>query len=195
MDNANRQDTLNYKIEPKDSFGASLKRERELRSIPLEDVAEATNIQVSYLKALEEDSYEFLPHITFVRGFIRSYARYIGLNPDNVMANYEHFMASLPKDDTSDKTVEFHDKKSRWLLVAVVSGSLLILSLLGYYLMVSMQAFKESKTSARQVQPVAPSDFGTPPNDNQIDKMQNDGENIPFPPTFDPNLQNSAQPE
>ena len=143
VDKANRQDTLNYKIESIDSFGTTLKRERELRSIPLNDVAESTNIQISYLQALEEDNYQFLPHSTFVKGFIRSYASYIGLNPDNVIANYEHFITSLPEDNTGEGVVvEYRDNKSTWLLLVVISGSLFILALLGYFLVIYMKIFK-----------------------------------------------------
>ncbi len=196
MDNANRQDTLNHKIEPKESFGVTLKRERELRSIPLEDVALATNIQIEYLKALEDDNYEFLPHLTFVKGFIRSYARYIGLNPDNVMANFEHFMAFSPKDDTHEESIELGNKKNKWVLIVVVSCTFIILALLGYYLMVSMQTFKEPKITTDQVQSLPPSDFETPPDNHQatLDLTNSQG-GPPLPPTINPDLKNSVQHE
>lgn len=160
VDKANRQDTLNYKVEPKDSFGASLRRERELRSIPLEDVAKATNIQLIYLQALEEDDYDKLPHSTFVRGFIRSYARYIGLNPDNAIANYDHFMSTLAKE-TEEKPIEYQNKKNTWLLATVISCTFFILALLGYYLVVYMRVFEDPSTLTTETQPTSSSNLGT----------------------------------
>jgi cytoskeletal protein RodZ len=190
-ENASRQDTLNYKVEPKDSFGASLRRERELRSIPLEDVAKATNIQLTYLQALEEDDYDKLPHSTFVRGFIRSYARYIGLNPDNVIANHEHFMATFPKE-TEERPIEYQNKKNTWLLATVISCTLFILALLGYYLVVSMQAFKESPPLTTETQPISPSNSGIQPKDHGLIKDTVDGEDnheIQLAPPSNPGIQ------
>jgi len=160
VDKANRQDTLNYKVEPKDSFGASLRRERELRSIPLEDVAKATNIQLIYLQALEEDDYDKLPHSTFVRGFIRSYARYIGLNPDNAIANHDHFLSTLAKE-TEEKPIEYQNKKNTWLLTTVISCTLVILALLGYYLVVYMRVFEDPNALTTETQQTSPSNLGT----------------------------------
>ena len=159
-DNANHDDTLTHRIETIESFGTSLRRERELRSIPLEDVSLATNIQLSYLQAIEEDDLKKLPHTTFVKGFIRSYASYIGLNPDNVITNFEHFMASISDEETNDKPLPNQEKKNSWVLVVVISIAILILILLGYYLVSSLQSLGKQPASTSQVQPISPSGSG-----------------------------------
>lgn len=71
-----------------ESIGDYLRRERELRNIPLEEVAEATKIHIGTLKAIEEGQTELLPAEVFVRGFIRCYAEYIGLDPNDVLLRY-----------------------------------------------------------------------------------------------------------
>ncbi len=64
------------------SFGEELRRERELRQITLREVAEATKINLRFLEALENNEFDALPGGFFTRGFIKSYARHIGLNEE-----------------------------------------------------------------------------------------------------------------
>ena len=155
-DSANRQDTLSYKLESVDSFGGALKRERELRSIPLEDVAKATNIQLCYLQSLEADDFEHLPHATFVKGFIRSYSSYIGLNPDNVMANYEHFIANIPEDEIEDRHPEHREEKAgnkNTAVLAIVISIIIVLAVLGYYLVGSINSLNKPPASVTHTLP------------------------------------------
>ncbi len=70
------------------SFGRWLRRQREVRKIALREVAETTNISIRYLEALEEDRFEALPAPVFAKGFLREYARYVGLDPDEVVNHY-----------------------------------------------------------------------------------------------------------
>ena len=73
-----------------DGLGEFLRRERELRHISLDDVAERTKISRRYLEAIEEERYDHLPGETFVRGFIRSYAQSVGLDPGDTLLIYNH---------------------------------------------------------------------------------------------------------
>jgi len=70
------------------SFGENLRRERELRGIALQDIAEATKISVRFLQALEQDRLDVLPGGIFRRAFVRQYARYVGLDPEKVVAEF-----------------------------------------------------------------------------------------------------------
>jgi cytoskeletal protein RodZ len=71
-----------------DSLGEFLRRERELRHISLDDVAERTKISRRYLAAIEEGHYDRLPGEAFIRGFIRAYAQSIGLDPEDALLLY-----------------------------------------------------------------------------------------------------------
>jgi cytoskeleton protein RodZ len=70
------------------SFGERLQRERELRGISLEEIAEATKIGTRSLKALEEQDFDQLPGGIFNKGFVRAYARYLGLDEEQAVADY-----------------------------------------------------------------------------------------------------------
>lgn len=70
------------------SFGENLRRERELRGVDLRDIAEATNISLRFLQALEQDRTDVLPGGIFPKAFVRQYATYLGLDPDRLAAEY-----------------------------------------------------------------------------------------------------------
>jgi cytoskeleton protein RodZ len=74
---------------PSTPFGDRLKREREMRGVSLEEVAAATRIAPKYLEALENDLWDHLPGGVFNRGFIRSIARFLGLDEDGLMTDYD----------------------------------------------------------------------------------------------------------
>lgn len=69
-------------------LGLALKEEREKRNISLEEIASTTKIVLRYLEALENDRFDIMPGGFFIKGIIRTYARAIGLDPDEVLARY-----------------------------------------------------------------------------------------------------------
>src|SRR5687767_8580803 len=71
------------------SFGRYLRRARELREIPLDDVARATRIPPATLEALEGDEPLGLPEPVFVRGYVRSIAQHLGLDADDLILRWE----------------------------------------------------------------------------------------------------------
>jgi cytoskeletal protein RodZ len=70
------------------TFGAHLKREREARNISLDDVAKSTKISKRHLRELEEERFKDLPGGIFNKGFVRAYAKHLGLNEDEMIAEY-----------------------------------------------------------------------------------------------------------
>lgn len=71
--------------------GEYLKRERELRGITLQKMHDATRVQMKHLEALEADDYAKLPHPTFVKGFIKSYCKVLGLDETDALLRYEMY--------------------------------------------------------------------------------------------------------
>lgn len=69
-------------------FGLTLRRAREQQGLSLHDVAEQTRISVRWLAALEEARTEQLPAPVFVIGYLRSYARVLGLPGDELIEAY-----------------------------------------------------------------------------------------------------------
>ncbi|HWM94392.1 MAG TPA: RodZ domain-containing protein [Thermoanaerobaculia bacterium] len=70
------------------SFGDWLRRQREMREISLRDIADRTKISLRYLQAMEDNRFDLLPAPIFAKGFLREYARYVGLSPDEVVNHY-----------------------------------------------------------------------------------------------------------
>ncbi len=70
------------------SFGEELRREREIRGISLKEIADATKISKRFLEAIERNDHKTLPAPVFTRGFVREYARYLGLNAEDMVNRY-----------------------------------------------------------------------------------------------------------
>jgi len=70
------------------SFGEELRREREIRGISLKEIADSTKISKRFLEAIERNDHKTLPAPVFTRGFVREYARYLGLNSEEMVNRY-----------------------------------------------------------------------------------------------------------
>jgi hypothetical protein len=66
-------------------LGITLSRARRARAITLEDVERDTRVSKRYLAALEDEDFSIFPAPVYARGFLRTYSRYLGLNPDELL--------------------------------------------------------------------------------------------------------------
>lgn len=80
-----------------DELGAALRAERERRGLRIEDVADHLKISARHLRALEEGDGGSLPHPAYTRGFIRSYAAYLGISSEEI---HDALTAMTPGDVT-----------------------------------------------------------------------------------------------
>jgi cytoskeletal protein RodZ len=62
-------------------IGSSLREARLRQGLDFPEIEQATKIRAKYLNALEEEQFDLLPAQTYVKGFLRSYADYLGLDP------------------------------------------------------------------------------------------------------------------
>ena len=70
-------------------FGEKMRREREMRGVSLEEISGSTKIGTRSLKALEEEDFEKLPGGIFNKGFVRAYARFLGLDEEQAVTDFE----------------------------------------------------------------------------------------------------------
>jgi len=70
------------------SLGEWLRTQRVARGVGLDEIVDSTKISLRYLEAIEQDRYDALPAPIFVRGFLREYARVVGLDSDEVVNLY-----------------------------------------------------------------------------------------------------------
>src|SRR5207249_4090151 len=97
------------------SFGANLKRERELRGISLEEIAEATKISVRLLAAIESDRQELLSGGIFRKSFIKSYARYLGMNEEKVLQEYGLTTETVPLSSLTEEKFDLEETVTAFL--------------------------------------------------------------------------------
>ncbi len=70
------------------AFGDRMRREREMRGVTLEEISESTKISKRALQALEKEEFDLLPGGIFNKGFVRAYARYLGIDEEQAVADF-----------------------------------------------------------------------------------------------------------
>lgn len=79
--------------------GEYLKREREIRGGSLEEISKEINVSVKLLRALEADDYANLPHHAFVKGYIKAYCKSLGIDENDAVLRYEHYLQEVAEFD------------------------------------------------------------------------------------------------
>jgi len=113
------------------SFGENLRREREMRGVTLEEMSESTKISTRFLKAIELERFSEMPGGVFTRSFIRTYAQYLGLDEEHVLAEYKRAAQPSMDNDLSrlGPTKPLTSKSGAptrlvpWIVIAVLLGS------------------------------------------------------------------------
>lgn len=70
------------------AFGERLRREREMRGVSLDEISAATKIGTRLLRAVEDEQFDLLPGGIFNKGFVRAYAKYLGIDEEAAVADY-----------------------------------------------------------------------------------------------------------
>lgn len=94
-------------------IGRILKEKREELGMTLEDVQQATKIRTRYLEAIEAGNLSALPGMVYARGFIKSYAEFLGLDGQQLLDEYGNSQASAEQElapQTEEKEVVKHDR-------------------------------------------------------------------------------------
>src|SRR6266851_625461 len=139
------------------NFGDRLKRERELREVSIEELTKATRISARFVEALENEDWGRLPGGVFGHGFVRTIARYLGLNEEALLGEYDlaradHLAAAPPKVE------ERIPSPPTWLPVAAVLIMLLFVVVIfyagrfGWHRYAAYRATKKSAASSLQAQ-------------------------------------------
>lgn len=113
-------------------LGETLRRARTARGITLEDAERVTRIPRKYLEALELENFGILPAPVYARGFLRSYAAYLGLEAADLLPFFPVGHVEEPRLDPLPEVGEPRTWNMNGIVAAGVIG-LLILLVVGLY--------------------------------------------------------------
>lgn len=95
VSSASTMDSEADNILQKENFGTALKQAREEAGLSLQEIASRLLISIDIIKAIENSQSEQLPAATFTQGYIRSYAKLVGVSADRVI---EAYLGAIPDD-------------------------------------------------------------------------------------------------
>ncbi|MDO3379298.1 helix-turn-helix domain-containing protein [Geoalkalibacter halelectricus] len=141
-------------------FGEKLKNRRQERGLSLDEVALQLRIRRQFIEALEDERWEAFPGETYLKGFLRSYAEFLDLDPGELLVNYRQRRPEGASTATQLRRIETEliesvpltSSTKRTLLVLLLI--LLLAGLLGYWL-------------SRPIAPQAPLEPALPPVEQQ----------------------------
>jgi cytoskeleton protein RodZ len=135
------------------SFGTWLRQQRELREVSLREVADVTKISIRYLEALEQDRFDVLPAPVFAKGFLRQYASYVGLKPDDVVNSYLNALQEQEPNEEEPQRTE--SRKTSWEWASGLLLALLVVALLALVAFLAFYAERRRSGVDEQPPPIA----------------------------------------
>ncbi len=129
-------------------FGERLKREREMREVSMDELTKATRISTRFIEALENEDWEKLPGGVFGHGFVRSIARYLGLDEEALLGEYDLARAEKAQPP-APKPEERIPSPPKWIPVAALLFVLLALVGLFYAGRYSWRRYAERRATKR----------------------------------------------
>src|SRR2546429_5541853 len=78
------------------SIGETLRREREKRNLGLEQISRELKISARFLEAIEGEQFEILPGGVFAKSFVRQYARFLGLDEEELAGEVQRALDPAP---------------------------------------------------------------------------------------------------
>jgi cytoskeleton protein RodZ len=111
-------------------LGLFLKREREKKGLTLDHMAKVTRLRLYYLEALENEDWSRLPDQVFIKGFLKTYTRALGLNYEQVI---KQFASSVPDHNSVPKPLMSPGKTNN-VYIALIIFIVLIVSLFVVFL-------------------------------------------------------------
>jgi len=116
-----------------ESIGEKFKEARKEKGLFVEQVARETNISRSYIEAIEDEKFDDFPGETYLIGYLRSYASYIGFNPEEIINIYKK--TKIQEDPVPVELIV--RKKNFPVLPVVVAVVILFVAAGGMYLLIN----------------------------------------------------------
>lgn len=144
--------TCRNTLEMAESLGEKLRKAREERDISISEVAEQTRISALYLEAIENDDYKPLPGGIFNKGFVKSFAKYVGVDEGEALQEYSRIAASQEGQDPDRldryKPEVLTDDRYGPSLLPTLIFAVIILGLLAWGVMLLVNYLQGNGTAA-----------------------------------------------
>ena len=123
------------------SLGEEFRAAREARKLSLSDVSEQIHIRTVYLQGIEEENWSAIAAPVYVRGFLRTYARFLGIDPERAIDRYNETLAGaepVPTAVGAYRSIDFEETRPTSPLVWILGGVAVLLVLLVGFTYVQM---------------------------------------------------------
>ena len=143
-------------------FGERLRREREMRGVSLEEISDSTKIGTRSLKAIEDNEFDKLPGGIFNKGFVRAYSKFLGLDEDETVADFDAAWKEyqVARGQPIEPVIELEPApeppKTPWFAIASVIVLLAAIFGLGWLFMLRSQRTRTGPAS--QLPAIAPAE-------------------------------------
>ena len=113
-----------------DQLGAMFKEAREKQQKSLDDAVKETKIAKKYLIAIENENFDIFPGETYLIGFIRNYAQFLGLNPDEMIQRYKSY--KIQEQPTPIEQLTARPRKTKYFILLGAIVVIVIVSVFSY---------------------------------------------------------------
>jgi len=117
-------------------IGTTLSEARKQRKVSLKKIAQETKISSRYLQALEAETYDLFPAEVYLKGFLRSYAQYLGLDGDEMVRAYNRQQGQSAESTTSTANpapvtaLKNNTRLLVWSITAIIAVILILILIL-----------------------------------------------------------------
>ena len=114
-----------------ESIGEKLRLARERNNLTIDQVARETHVAKRFLKGLEDEDFSVFPGETYAMGFLRNYAEYLGLSPEELIGIYRNIKIQeqpLPMSELLDSRPKLPPLR----LILIAAAAILILALAAF---------------------------------------------------------------
>ncbi len=111
------------------SPGEKVRKMREDLGYSVEKVAESLYITAHYVKALEKNEFDKLPSLTFVKGYYKAYATFLGADVDELVSCFVNYKKAFEARDEQEAIARESENKSQLLIWMSISGVIVILAI------------------------------------------------------------------
>ncbi|HEV7215219.1 MAG TPA: RodZ domain-containing protein [Chloroflexota bacterium] len=138
-------------------LGQQLREAREARGLSVDDVARGTRIRAAYIRALEEERFADLPAPVYVRGFLRNYATFLGLDAEELIGELEQERGGAFQSQHRPKPQQYSAPVWRGPSPRGMAGAALLVLLVGFIAFIFRQYSEFTASRSTSVFAASPS--------------------------------------